>query len=655
MSYSRVSKPTPQYTDQKAGTSGLRKPTRTFVDKEKYLDNYVQATLTAVAQESATGSQMPKTLVLGGDGRYFCVEASQIILRIAAGNGIERVVVGQNALLSTPAVSALVRRHATKPDGAFILTASHNPGGIDADFGIKYNGANGGPAQESLTGKIYEITKSIREVNYVELPPTDLAKLGTTTYDIASSSSSSSSASSVALPSKFEVVVVDSVENYAQLMSETFDLATIKKNLFERKGFTFCFDAMNGIAGPYARRIFVDLLGAPAESVRNAYPKPDFGGLHPDPNLTYAEELVKIMGLTRTGQPLDEKQETASAAASTSSSHHDASSSSSHHATAAPSTPLPNYVPEFGAAADGDADRNMVLGRRFFVTPSDSVAIIAANASSIPYFSRQGGLKSVARSMPTSAALDRVAAALSIKLFEVPTGWKFFGNLMDSDVLFGQQKYTPLLCGEESFGTGSDHVREKDGIWAVLAWLSILAARNPAGAEKFVSVQDIVEDHWRKFGRNYYARLDYENVTSEAADKMMAHLRALQASGIASVPSATVDGDVVLPQTDVQTVDDFCYVDPVDKSTSAKQGVRIVFKDGSRYVFRLSGTGSSGATIRLYVESYIDKDTVAKLQGKNKTGAMPPTMTVLERFIKAALATSKLEHFTGRTEPTVIT
>ena len=610
----RHTRATPQYDDQKAGTSGLRKPTQVYLTKDKYLDNYVQATLTAVAADTG----MPKTLVLGGDGRYYTPEACQIILKVAAGNGVARVIVGQNALLSTPAVSALVRRSASSPDGAFILTASHNPGGVDGDFGIKYNGKNGGPAQEALTDRIFAETRAIKSVHYVDLPAIDISKPATTTFAIAAAAADGGDA---ATTTSFEVVVVDSVEDYAALMSEVFDLALIKKNLFERPDFTFCFDSMNGIAGPYARRIFHDVLGAPLTSVINSVPKPDFGGLHPDPNLTYAEELVHIMGLTRTGAIRESKD-----------------------------VSLP---PCFGAAADGDADRNMVLGRRFFVTPSDSVAVIAANAQCIPYFARSGGLKSVARSMPTSAALDRVAAELKLTLFEVPTGWKFFGNLMDSDVLFGKAKHTPLLCGEESFGTGSDHVREKDGIWAVLAWLSLLAARNAGGPDKpFVSVEDIVKEHWRRFGRNYYARLDYEGVESAKADAMMAHLRALKPEQVADVPAAEVDGLVLAP-VKIKSVDDFCYVDPVDGSTAAKQGIRVVFQDGSRFVFRLSGTGSSGATIRLYVESYIDQAVTAQLQAKGPQ--MPPTMTVLARFIDAALRTSKLAEFTGRNEPTVIT
>jgi phosphoglucomutase len=619
----RLVQPTPQYTDQKAGTSGLRKPTKAFVTQPNYLENYVQATLTAVAAEN--GGRAPATLVVGGDGRYFCTDAAQIILRVAAGNGVERVLVAQNALLSTPAASALVRRHPAKPDGAFILTASHNPGGLEhGDFGIKYNGKNGGPAQEALTEKIFAHTKTIKTVALVELPPVDLATLATTTFTVEAAAAAGEPPG--AAPKRFEVVVVDPVADYVALTLECFDVEAIKRNLFARPDFSFSFDAMNGIAGPYAQRIFVGCLGAKPESVRNSTPLPDFGGLHPDPNLTYADQLVKIMGLTREGTP---------------------------RALAADEPADGSGIPCFGAAADGDADRNMVLGRRFFVTPSDSVAVIAANASAIKYFASQGGLRSVARSMPTSAALDRVAAELRLRLFEVPTGWKFFGNLMDSDVLFGQEKLTPLLCGEESFGTGSDHVREKDGIWAVLAWLSILSARNPDPAAPFVSVEAIVKEHWRRFGRNYYARLDYEGVASAGADAMMAHLRALQPGAVAEVAGGDLVPGVAVRAAKVASVDDFCYVDPVDKATSAKQGVRVVFDDGSRYVFRLSGTGASGATIRLYVESYIDKDVVAQLQAA--LPAMPPTMAVLSRFVQSALVASKLAEFTGRTEPTVIT
>ncbi|KAF3786867.1 Phosphoglucomutase cytoplasmic 1 [Nymphaea thermarum] len=491
----------------------------------------------------------------------------KIIIKMSAANGVRRVWVGQNGLLSTPAVSAVIRERVgadgSKASGAFILTASHNPGGPHEDFGIKYNMENGGPAPEAVTDKIFANTKSIKEYLIAEdLPDVDISVIGLTSFSGPGG--------------PFDVDVFDSTSDYVKLMN---------------------YDALHGVAGIYAKRIFVEELSANESSLMNCVPKEDFGGGHPDPNLTYAKELVVRMGLGGGGH-VDEP-------------------------------------PEFGAAADGDADRNMVLGKRFFVTPSDSVAIIAANAvQAIPYFS--SGLKGVARSMPTSAALDVVARHLNLKFFEVPTGWKFFGNLMDAGMC--------SICGEESFGTGSDHIREKDGIWAVLAWLSILAFKNKdkLHGEKLVSVEDIVRDHWSIYGRHYYTRYDYENVDAGDAKELMAHLVKLQAS----LPD--VNGMIKGIRSDVSNVvqaDEFEYKDPVDSSVSKHQGIRYLFEDGSRLVFRLSGTGSVGATIRLYIEQYENDPSKT---GRDSQEALAP-------LVEVALKLSKMQEFTGRSAPTVIT
>ncbi|XP_061986720.1 phosphoglucomutase, cytoplasmic isoform X2 [Populus nigra] len=505
---------------------------------------------------------------------------------MAAGNGLRRVWVGQNGLLSTPAVSAVIRERVgvdgSKATGAFILTASHNPGGPNEDFGIKYNMENGGPAPEGITDKIYENTKTIKEYLTADLPDVDITAIGVTSYRGSEG--------------QFDVEVFDSASDYVKLMKSIFDFESIRKLLSSPK-FTFCYDALHGVGGAYAKRIFVEELGAQESSLLNCVPKEDFGGGHPDPNLTYAKELVARMGLGKSNSEVE--------------------------------------PPEFGAASDGDADRNMILGKRFFVTPSDSVAIIAANAvEAIPYFS--AGLKGVARSMPTSAALDVVAKNLNLKFFEVPTGWKFFGNLMDAGLC--------SVCGEESFGTGSDHIREKDGIWAVLAWLSILAYKNREnlGGGKLVTVEDIVHNHWATYGRHYYTRYDYENVDAGAAKELMASLVKLQSS--LSEVNEIVSGI----QSDVSKVvhaDEFEYKDPVDGSISKHQGIRYLFEDGSRLVFRLSGTGSEGATIRLYIEQY-EKDP--SKTGRDSQDALAPLVAV-------ALGLSKMQEFTGRSAPTVIT
>lgn len=527
--------------------------------QENYLANWVQSLFSALGEEI-----QGTTLGLGGDGRYYGKEAAQIIIRLAAANGVKKVVVGQNALMATPAMSALIRRR--KLYGGLIMSASHNPGGPENDFGIKFNYKSGEPAPERITDQIYKFTTEIKTLKMADLPDIDLNKIGTQKFG------------------DFEIEVVDPVADYAATLKEVFDFDLIKK-LISRPDFKFKFDAMWAVTGAYAKPIFVDMLGAPESSLKDAEAKEDFGGGHPDPNLTYAEELVKIMWA--------------------------------------------DDAPAFGAASDGDGDRNMILGKKFFVTPSDSVAIIAANAQAcIPYF--KGGIKGLARSMPTSGALDRVAEKMNLQFFEVPTGWKFFGNLMDAGKC--------SICGEESFGTGSDHIREKDGIWAVLAWLSILAYRNkdvPVGGQ-LVTVKDVCMEHWAKFGRNFFARYDYEEVDSEAANKMVEHIRGV----IANTKAGDKMGSFVIAKAD-----DFSYTDPIDGSVASKQGLRFVFQDGSRVIFRLSGTGSAGATIRMYIEKF-EADT-----SKHDTDAQ----VGLKELIAAALEMSKLEQFTGRKAPTVIT
>ncbi|XP_020090095.1 phosphoglucomutase, cytoplasmic 1 [Ananas comosus] len=581
--FSVVRKETKPIEGQKPGTSGLRKKVTVF-KQPNYLQNFVQSTFNALSVEKVKGA----TIVVSGDGRYYSKDAIQIITKMAAANGVRRIWVGQNGLLSTPAVSCVIRERVgadgSKATGAFILTASHNPGGPHEDFGIKYNMENGGPAPEAVTDKIFANTKIINEYLIAEdLPDVDISVIGVSSFG--------------GPEGPFDVEVFDSTTDYVKLMKTIFDFESIQKLLASPK-FTFCYDALSGVAGIYAKRIFVEELGANESSLLNCVPKEDFGGSHPDPNLTYAKELVARMGLGKSASEVE--------------------------------------PPEFGAAADGDADRNMILGKRFFVTPSDSVAIIAANAvQAIPYFT--SGLKGVARSMPTSAALDVVAKNLNLKFFEVPTGWKFFGNLMDAGLC--------SICGEESFGTGSDHIREKDGIWAVLAWLSILAYKNKDsldGNKKLVTVEDIVRQHWATYGRHYYTRYDYENVDAGAAKDLMANLVKIQSS------LSDVNKIIKEVQPDVSPVvnaDEFEYKDPVDGSISKHQGIRYFFKDGSRLVFRLSGTGSEGATIRVYIEQY-EKDPTKT--GRDSQDALAPLVDV-------ALKLSKMQEFTGRSAPTVIT
>jgi phosphoglucomutase len=550
--------PTSPIEGQKTGTSGLRKKTKVFMG-ENYLANWIQALFNALGDEA-----QGQTIGVGGDGRYFNKEAVQIILKLAAGNGVKKVLVGRDGIMATPAMSALIRRRALY--GGLIMSASHNPAGPDEDWGIKFNYSAGEPAPEKITDKIYGFTQTISSLAVADIPDVDLSTPGLTSFG------------------DFQVEVVDFTADYFATLKEVFDFDALRAFL-SRADFRFVFDAMHAVTGAYAAPLFVGELGAPASSLMNAVPLPDFGGGHPDPNLTYAKELVDIM--------------------------------------------FGAGAPAFGAASDGDGDRNMVLGDHFFVTPSDSVAVIAANAqAAIPYFA--AGLKGVACSMPTSGALDRVAAALGLPFYETPTGWKYFGNLMDAGRC--------SVCGEESFGTGADHVREKDGLWAVLAWLSILAHRNAGAAPgaPLVSVRDVVMEHWARFGRNFYSRYDYEGVGSGEAEAMVAHLRA--------VVGAAEKGQAFGRYT-LDFADDFTYTDPIDGSVAAQQGIRFVFQDGSRIIFRLSGTGSAGATIRMYVEAFTADAAQFEADAQD----------VLKDIIATALETSKLKEFTGREKPTVIT
>jgi phosphoglucomutase len=533
------------FADQKPGTSGLRKRVGVFM-QPNYVENFVQSIFDSL--EGFKG----KTLVIGGDGRYYNDVAIQKIIKIASANGFGAVLVGQNGLLSTPGASHVIRHH--KAFGGIILSASHNPGGPDGDFGIKYNVGNGGPAPEKITEAVYERSKTIDRYLTVDAPDVDLGAIGT-----------HHSGGMV-------VEVIDPVSDYAALMETLFDFDRIR-TMFAA-GFRMRFDAMHAITGPYAHRILEDMLGAPAGTVVNGTPSPDFGGGHPDPNLVYAKDLYDLM--------------------------------------------MGPDAPDFGAASDGDGDRNLIIGRGRFVTPSDSLAILAANAPHAPGYAT--GIAGIARSMPTSAAADRVAEKLGIEMHETPTGWKFFGNLLDAGRV--------TICGEESAGTGSNHVREKDGLWAVLLWLNILAARNQ-------SVDSIVLDHWATYGRNYYTRHDYDEVDAAAANQLMDDLRAK----LPSLPGTVIEG------REVAYADDFTYHDPVDGSSSAKQGIRIGFKDGSRVVLRLSGTGTVGATLRVYLERYEPP------QGHHDLD----TQAALASLITIAEKLAGIRERTGRDAPSVIT
>ncbi len=539
--------PTHPFSGQRPGTSGLRKKVAVF-QQPHYLENFVQAVFDV--QPKLAGG----TLVVGGDGRYYNPTAIQTILRMAAANGVKRLLVGQHGILSTPAVSCLIRKHSAA--GGLVLSASHNPGGPDGDFGIKFNTDNGGPAPEKVTEAVYVRTKTIEAYRILDGIDVDLGIIGGS------------------ILGTMAVEVIDPVADYAELMESLFDFEAISQ-LMQDGTFRMCFDAMHAVTGPYARAILENRLGAPRGTVINGIPKPDFGGAHPDPNLAHAQELVSILN------------------------GHDA--------------------PAFGAASDGDGDRNMILGQRFFVTPSDSLALIAAHAHSVPGY--RNGLAGIARSMPTSGAADRVAAQLGIPCFETPTGWKFFGNLMDAGKV--------TLCGEESFGTGSSHVREKDGLWAVLFWLNILAT------QRNQSVANIVAQHWQQFGRNVYSRHDYEGVDSNAAQDLMANLhRALQ-----TLPGQQYGERRIL------CADDFSYTDPVDGSTSSGGGIRLIFDDSSRIVYRLSGTGTEGATLRLYLESY----------EPDPTRHTADAQFLLAPLIQISETIADVRRYTGRDQPDVIT
>lgn len=536
---------TTPYADQRPGTSGLRKKVPVFQQKN-YVENFLQSIFDSVAGFHG------ETLVIGGDGRYFNREAIQIAIAMAAANGFSRVIVGQGGILSTPAASHLIRKN--RAFGGIILSASHNPGGPNEDFGIKYNVGNGGPAPEKLTEAIFARSKVIDRYAIADIPVINLDVLGAVNAG------------------EMTVEVIDPVADYAELMQSLFDFGAIRQ-LFAG-GFTMAFDAMNAVTGPYAIEIFERLLGAAAGTVRNGVPLPDFGGGHPDPNLVHAHKLYELM--------------------------------------------MSQDAPDFGAASDGDGDRNLIIGKGIFVTPSDSLAMLAANAHLAPGYAT--GLKGIARSMPTSAAADKVAAKLGIAHFETPTGWKFFGNLLDAELA--------TICGEESAGTSSNHVREKDGLWAVLLWLNILAVRGE-------SVMEIAQKHWAEYGRNYYSRHDYEDVDADGAQALIEALR----QRLPSLPKTRI-GNLI-----VEKADDFAYHDPVDGSVSENQGVRIMFADGSRIVFRLSGTGTSGATLRVYLERFESDIARHDLD----------VQEALADLIAAAQQLAAIAQHTGRTTPSVIT
>jgi len=537
--------PTTPFSDQRPGTSGLRKKVTVF-QQPRYVENFIQSIFDNV--EGAQGS----TLVIGGDGRYFNDSVVQIAIRMAAAHGFGRVLVGQGGLLSTPAASCVIRKH--KAIGGLVLSASHNPGGPDGDFGIKFNMSHGGPAPESFTEAVFKRASALSEYRIVDAPDIDLSRIGPTKVG------------------EMNVEVIDPVADYAELMEQLVDFGKIA-NLF-RSGFRMRFDALSAITGPYAKAILENRLGAPAGTVVNGEPKPDFGGHHPDPNPVHAHDLMDLM--------------------------------------------LGPDAPDFGAASDGDGDRNMIVARGLFVTPSDSLAILASHAHLAPGYAK--GLVGVARSMPTSRAADRVAKKLGINFFETPTGWKFFANLLDAGLI--------TLCGEESAGTGSAHIREKDGLWAVLLWLNILAVtKKPA--------DQIVREHWAAFGRDYYTRHDYEELETAPANELMDSLR----KKLPALPGQRFGG------LTVQSCDDFAYTDPVDQSVTPKQGIRILFEEDARAVFRLSGTGTSGATLRVYLERFEPNTDRHDL----------PTADVLAPVVQAANVIAEISARTGRNEPSVIT
>lgn len=543
------SQPTTPFAGQLPGTSGLRKKVTVF-QQPRYLENFVQALFDVLHGE--TGRANGQTLVLGGDGRFYNRVAVQTILKMAAARGYARVLLGRGGILSTPAASAVIRRH--QASGGIILSASHNPGGPDGDFGIKYNAANGGPAPEKLTQAIYERTQVLERLQISDAADIAIDMLGMQQIEDTT------------------VEVIDPVEDHAAVLRGLFDFDAIRA-LFAR-GFRLRYDAMWAVGGPYAKAIIEGELGAPAGTVVHAEPLEDFGGLHPDPNPAYADDLVAhLMG--------------------------------------------PD-APDMGAASDGDADRNMILGRGFLVSPSDSLAVLTAHATKVPGYAQ--GLQGVARSMPTSTAVDRVAKAMGIACFETPTGWKFFGNLLDAGKV--------TLCGEESYGTGSDHVREKDGLWAVLFWLNLVAVTGQ-------SVEDLVRGVWQQHGRCVYSRHDYDGIATEKANALMSELRAQ----LPSLGGSTVAGQ------QIAWADDFAYTDPVDSSVSQKQGVRVVLQDSSRVVFRLSGTGTEGATLRVYLERHEPDASRQDI----------PAQEALAPLIALAEAVARIRHHTGMDAPTVMT
>jgi len=537
---------TTPFLDQKPGTSGLRKQVSRFQEPH-YLPNFIQSIFNCLPELKGS------TLVVGGDGRYFNQEAIQTIISMAAANQVETLLIGQSGILSTPAVSHLIRKYDAL--GGIILSASHNPGGPDGDFGVKYNAKNGGPAPESLTNQIFQESQVLNEYYQADNPAVNLNEKGN--HQVLGT----------------RIKIIDSVTDYADLMESIFDFEAIRQ-LITQPDFSLCFDAMSAVTGPYATEILQHRLGVAPENIIRATPLTDFGGGHPDPNLAHAKELVARM--------------------------------------------FSEQAPTFGAASDGDGDRNMILGANCYVTPSDSLAILAANAHLVPAY--KAGLAGVARSMPTSQAVDRVAEALSLESYETPTGWKFFGNLLDD------QRIT--LCGEESFGTGSDHVREKDGLWAVLFWLNILAVKQK-------SVQQVVMEHWQQFGRNYYTRHDYEGIEIEQADNVFNHLSTLL---------DTLEGQHFSKRV-IKTADNFAYNDPVDHSSSANQGIRFLFEDGARIIFRKSGTGTSGATIRVYVEHFESNPDLFEQD----------TQEVLADLLLTAKDLAQLPQLTGREKASVIT
>lgn len=547
---------TTSFNDQKPGTSGLRKKVTQF-QQVGYLENFVQAVFNTIAPCSG------KTLVIGGDGRFYNREAIQVIIRMAVANGFSHLLIGQGGILSTPAASCVIRKN--QACGGIILSASHNPGGPDEDFGIKFNGDNGGPAPEKITDAIFEQTLSIEHYQSIDATDINLDELGSTTIQ------------------QTTINVIDPVIDYADLMESMFDF-DLMKTLFTQGDFRMCFDAMHAVNGPYAKEILENRLGAPKGTVINGIPLTDFGGGHPDPNLVHAHELVDLLlGDSLLGDSLSG-----------------------------------DVLLDFGAASDGDGDRNMILGKHFYVNPCDSLAVLTANAHLIPAYSE--GIAGVARSMPTSRAVDRVATAMNVPCYETPTGWKFFGNLLDAGKI--------TLCGEESFGTGSDHVREKDGLWAVLCWLNLLAVKK-------MPLSDIVKEHWTQYGRDYFTRHDYEAVDSEKANTMIGQLKAK----LSSLVGQNFSG------VEIENADDFSYIDPVDNSKTTAQGVRIYLSNGGRIVYRLSGTGTQGATLRVYIDCFQNDPKLLDLD----------TQEALTGLIEIADSIIGIKQFTGRVKPDVIT